>query len=88
MKKKRKKRVLQDFEEEEEKIYNYLENLTIDKENRLECNVPEEVCRRALAKVQNISKNFKKPTEFDLLMKKLDALEPMRRPSEQFKRLY
>jgi hypothetical protein len=35
MKKKKKKRVLHDFEEEEEKIYNFLENLTIDRDNRV-----------------------------------------------------
>jgi hypothetical protein len=51
-----------------------LENFTVDKDNRIECYVEEDLGSRALAKVTAGNKSFKKPNEFDLLVKKLDSL--------------
>jgi hypothetical protein len=51
-----------------------LENFTVDRDNRVECYVEEDLGSRVLAKVTAVNKSFKKPNEFDLLVKKLDSL--------------
>ena len=65
-------------------MYNFLENFTVDRDNRVECYVQEDFGYKALEKVHLTIKSFRKPTEFDLMAKKLDSLQPIRVVSHQF----